>query len=368
MTSPSETNVLLISPLHAAMSGGILSWTQRIVDQGLPDGYRMHVVDTGVRNKARARMAALWAGEGRRTVRIIASLLWQLTLVRPHIAHLNCSLSPRGIFRDLVCALLARLWGVPVVGHYHGNIPEFAGGRRNGISWWALRRLVRIAALNIALNQDSLACLVDLQHGEQRAPTLLPNFIQDSVFCRRPVRTLASSVRTKVLYVGWITTVKGCREILAVARQLSEADFILLGPVQADMEPHLHTLPSNVTLGGEVAPDVVLQQMKASDLFLFPSHAEGFPNAVLESMAVGLPVVATRVGAIPEMIEEGKGGLLISSPDTPELISALQILIADSEMRLQMGLFNRRKSQTEYAYSAVVARLISLYQQVLHNT
>ncbi len=368
MISPSETNVLFISPLHGA-TGGIASWTQRIVEQDLSDGYRVHVVDTGIRNKARARSISLWAGEGRRTVRIIASLLWQLTLVRPHIIHLNCSLSPRGAARDLVCALLARLWGISVVVHYRGNVPEFAGGRGNGISWWALRKLINLSKLNIAMNRDSFACLADLQHGEQRDPVLLPNFIQDSAFQYRATCTVKPSERIKVLYAGWITVVKGCREILAVARQLPEVEFILLGPVKADMEPHLQSLPANVTLGGEVSPNMVLQQMSASELFLFPtSHAEGFPNVVLETMAVGLPVVATRVGAIPEMIEQGKGGLLVSRPDTDELVSALRTLIADPEMRLQMGEFNRRKAQMEYAYSVVVARLVCLYQQVLRGT
>ena len=70
MTSPSETKVLFISPLDGA-TGGIASWTQRIVDQGLPDGYRVYIVDTGIRNKARTQLASLWA-EWVRTGRIMA--------------------------------------------------------------------------------------------------------------------------------------------------------------------------------------------------------------------------------------------------------------------------------------------------------
>lgn len=368
MTSPSETKVLFISPLRGD-TGGIMSWTKRIVEQGIPDSYHLYVVDTGIRNKARARMTSLWAGEMYRTARILASLLWHLAFVRPHIVHLNFSLSPRGVFRDLVCVLLARLWGISVVVHYRGNIPEFAEGDKSGIHWWALRKLIGLSKLNIAMNRNSLACLADLQHGEQRGPALLPNFIQDSVFHYRVARTVKPSDCIKVMYAGWINVAKGCREILTVARQLPEVKFILLGPVKADMESQVQSLPANVALGGEVTPQIVLQRMRASDLFLFPSsHAEGFPNAVLEAMAVGLPVVATRVGAIPEMIEDGKGGLLVSRPDTDELVSALRTLIADPKMRLQMGEFNRRKAQTEYAYSVVAVQLASLYRQVLGNT
>ena len=366
MTSPSETKVLFISPLHGA-TGGIMSWTKIIVEQGLPDSCHLYVVDIGIRNKARARMPSSWSGEMYRTARILASLLWHLAFVRPHIVHLNCSLSPRGVFRDLVCVLLVRLWGIPVVVHYHGNIPEFAGGDKSGIHWWGLRKLIGLSKLNIAMNRNSLACLADLQHGEQRDPALLPNFIQDSVFHYRVACTVKPSDCIKVMYAGWINVAKGCREILTVARQLPEVKFILLGPVKADMEFQVQSLPANVALGGEVTRQIALQQMSASDLFLFPSRTEGFPNAVLEAMAVGLPVVATRVGAIPEMIEDGKGGLLVSRPDTDELVSALRTLIADPKMRLQMGEFNRRKAQTEYAYSVVSVQLVSLSRQVLGN-
>ena len=367
MLSPSKTKVLFISPLRGA-TGGIRSWTQKIVEEGFPEGYQVHVVDTGILNKARIRMTASYSGEVFRTARILALFLWHLAFVRPHIVHLNFSLSRNGIFRDLVCVLLARLWGIPTVVHYRGNIRDFLNGKKNGIHWCALRRLINLSKLNIAMNRDSLAFLADLQHAEQRAPVSLPNFVSNSDFHYRTSCTVKPSERITVIYAGWINVVKGCREILAVAGQLPEVEFILLGPVNADMERHLQLHPANVTLGGEVAHNIVLQQMSASDLFLFPSSHEGFPNAVLEAMAVGLPVVATRVGAIPEMIEDGKGGLLVSCPDTDKLVSALRTLVDGHEMRLEMGAFNRRKAQKEYSYCVVMPRLISLYRRLLEST
>ena len=366
MASPPETKILFISPLPPA-TGGISSWMQRIVEHGLHDNYSIHVVDIGIRNKAYAHGVSWWIGQGHRTARILASLVLQLTFTRPHIVHLNCSLSSRGIFRDLICALLARLWGVPVVGHYRGNIPEFAGGRRNGTSWRALRKLIRVATLNIALNRGSLECLYDLQHEKQRSPVSLPNVIQDFVFHRRFSRVLVPARRIRILYSGWITIAKGCHMILSVARKLPEVDFIMLGPVMTDMEHYLSRLPKNVTVCGDIATDAVFKHMESSDLFLFPSRIEGFPNAVLEAMAFGLPVVATKVGAIPEMIEEGKGGLFIDGSDANEITSALQVLIAYPEMRDRMGRFNIRKSQTEYACSVVADRLVSLYRKVLRE-
>ena len=365
MASPPKTKILFISPLPPA-TGGISSWMQRIVEHGLHDDYVIHIVDTSIRNKTRAHGVSLWTSEGYRTVRILTSFVLQLIFIRPHIIHLNCSLSPRGVFRDLICALLARLWGVPVVGHYRGNIPDFAGGRWSGICWWALRQLIKVATLNIAMNRGSLEYLYDLQREKQHSPVSLPNVIQDSVFHRRFSRVPAPARRIRVLYAGWINMAKGCHLILSVARKLPEIDFMMLGPVMSDMEHHLNRLPENVTMGGDIATDAVFRHMETSDVFLFPSrHAEGFPNAVLEAMAAGLPVVTTKVGALPEMIEEGKGGLFVDGCDADGIASALQVLIANPEMRDRMGRFNIRKSETEYACSVVADRLISLYRHVL---
>ena len=269
------------------------------------------------------------------------------------------------MLRDLVCVLLARLRGVPVVTHYRGDIPEFGRGRGRRIGGRLLRKLARTSKLNIAVNRVSLAFLAGLQCEAQSAPVLLPNFIRDSVFEPREARGRRPSGRTSILYAGLITAAKGCRTILAVARRLPEADFVLLGPVAADMDRHLHPLPPNVVLRGEIGPDDVLQHMKAGDLFLFPTRTEGFPNAVLEAMASGLPVVATRVGAIPEMVEEGKGGLLVDGADPQELVDALGFLLDKPEVRLRMGRFNHRKCREWYAYSIVAPRLTSLYRSIL---
>ena len=358
--------ILLVSALPPP-TGGLGTWTEHFLREGLPAGYETYLVDTSIRNPRRAHGASAWAGEVRRTSRIITGLLWRMVRIRPHVVHLNCSHSIRGITRALVCARLARIFRIPVVSHYHGHTARYLAGRRNSMRRRLLRALARTSQVNIAMNRPSLACLQELQHEKQRAAVLLPNFIADSVF-DSPARSEATCGRARVLYAGRIMAAKGCREVLDTAPELPEAEFILLGPVMADMEEHVRRLPPNVTLGGDVPQDVVLQQMRTSDIFVLPTdHNEGFPMAVLEAMAVGLPVVSTRVGAIPEMIDENEGGLLIEPDEKEGLAPALRQLLERPAMRQQMGLHNRRKSQSEYAYSVVISQLVSVYQQAMET-
>ena len=357
--------VLMVSALPPP-TGGVGTWTEQVLREGLPAGYEPYLVNTSISNPRRVHGTSAWAGEVSRTTRIIASLLSQLVRVRPHVVHLNCSHFVRGIARSLVCARLARIFRVPVVSHYHGDTARYLAGSRNGMRRRLLRALVRTSQVNVAMNRPSLMCLCKLQHEKQRAAVLLPNCIADSVF-RLPVRTEAPRERVRVIYAGRIMAAKGCHEILAAARELPEADFVLLGPVLADMEEHVRCLPANAKLDGEVPPDVVLQQMRASDIFLLPTDTEGFPMAVLEAMAVGLPVVSTRVGAIPEMIDENEGGLLIDPNEKGKLTPTLRTLLEHPAMRHRMGLHNRRKSQDEYAYSVVISRLAAIYRQAMES-
>jgi len=128
------------------------------------------------------------------------------------------------------------------------------------------------------------------------------------------------------------------------------------------MEPHLTALPNNVTIKRNLAHEEVMKEVHNSDIFLFPSyHPEGFPNAVLEAMALGLPVIASAEGAIPEMIDQGKGGYLVREHNVDQMAALTRKLIKDENLRYKMGRHNRQKSFHNYSYSAVSSKLVEIY-------
>lgn len=97
-----------------------------------------------------------------------------------------------------------------------------------------------------------------------------------------------------------------------------------------------------------------------SNLFLFPSRHEGMPNAVLEAMSSGLPVVATRIAGNEELVVDGVTGLLVNAEDVDSLRDGLRRLIVEEKMQMQMGQASRRRVEEEYSWENV-ARQYSQY-------
>jgi glycosyltransferase involved in cell wall biosynthesis len=100
-----------------------------------------------------------------------------------------------------------------------------------------------------------------------------------------------------------------------------------------------------------------------ADVFVFPSHDEGMPMAVLEAMAAGLPVVATAVGGIPELLEDGENGMLVAPRAPKDLSRALERLCRDPRLRLRMGSRSARLAQ-DFDIDLYARRLSSIYNGV----
>ena len=104
--------------------------------------------------------------------------------------------------------------------------------------------------------------------------------------------------------------------------------------------------------------------MAAADLLVLPSLSEGRPNVVREAQACGLPVVATRVGGTPELINDGETGLLVDSGDARSLALAIARLLADGDLRSALGRAGREQAQ-RLTWAANATQMTALYRQLL---
>jgi glycosyltransferase involved in cell wall biosynthesis len=137
------------------------------------------------------------------------------------------------------------------------------------------------------------------------------------------------------------------------------------GPKMNDLKSMARDLgmAERVTFLGWQSPRDLAQWYHRSNLFLFPSRHEGMPNAVLEAMASGLPVVATRIAGSEELVLDGETGLLADPEDVDSLRNGLRRLLVEDETRERMGRASRKRVEEEYSWENVARR----YSQILET-
>ncbi len=291
---------------------------------------------------------------------------WVLKRWRPHLIHAHELLSP-----TTVALTAKRLFGVPVVakvlnGGALGDIAKLqqrpAGQRRLALLQQQVDRF-------IVISQE-----IDEELATVGVPVAKRAFIPNGVDLEQfqPVSTAQQQALRQqlglpsgllLLFTGRLTAQKRLDLLLdcwpAVHAQQPDATLLLLGAGDEGA-----TLKARGVAGVRFLPpvDKVAPYLQAADLFVLPSAAEGLSNALLEAMATGLPVLATKVGGAGELIAHGHNGWLIPPNAPVPLREGLQHLLADAPLRGQIGRAARQTVAEAYALPTIADRLQRLYR------
>ena len=173
--------------------------------------------------------------------------------------------------------------------------------------------------------------------------------------------------------LGRLHSQKGFSDLLTalaqVRRRIPSVRLFLAGDgeLRADLEAQSRSLGLSeaVTFAG-VRTDVP-EILAALDVFVLPSLWEGMPNAVLEAMAAGLPVVATAVGGIPEVVVDGVTGLLVPPRDPDGLAQAIECLLRDPGLRRKMGQAGWKRVERCFSVEQMVRKTEDLYETLLNR-
>lgn len=179
-----------------------------------------------------------------------------------------------------------------------------------------------------------------------------------------------------ILFAGYLSNRKGVHELMEayakVAQQVGRSTRLVLcgaGEEEARLRETAQQRGVNgsVFFQGEVAPEAMSNWMKASDVFVLPSHTEGMPNAVMEAMACGTPIVSTKVGGLPAAIGDCDGAILVEPKNVEQLAEAMSRVLKDSALRQSMSNAARARAEERFGVTVNARRILTYLGEVVSN-
>jgi sugar transferase (PEP-CTERM/EpsH1 system associated) len=302
--------------------------------------------------------------------------LWRLLMqLRPDIVHTRN-------FGALEAMLPAALAGVPVRVHgEHGhNIGDLDGSNRK--YQWVRRAIKPFVHQYIALSRDLERYLHEKIHVPAAKVAQLYNGVDTELFHPArggreplPYAGFAGPEQFVIGTVGRMQAVKDpvtlARAFVRLLRMVPDGDRRLRlvmvgdGPLKKQVLTVIEEAGASglAWLPGE--RDDVPRIMRGLDLFVMPSISEGISNTVLEAMASGLPMVGTRVGGNPELIEEGVTGTLVPRNDAESMARAMRVYTESAELCRRHGSEARRAVERRFGIDAMVNAYMAVYDQLL---
>jgi sugar transferase (PEP-CTERM/EpsH1 system associated) len=302
--------------------------------------------------------------------------VWRLLRqLRPQLVHTR-NLS------TLAVQVPATLAGVPVRIHgEHGRDMGDLDG--SNVKYQRVRRLIRPFVHHyVALSQDLERYLVDKIAVAPSRIAQIYNGVDTTLF--RPATPRRSSLPVEgfgdpgTFVIGTVGRMQAVKDQVTLAQA-----FVCLGEARPDLRGQVRL--AIIGDGALRAPAVELlsragvldrawlpgertdiaELMRGFDLFVLPSLAEGISNTILEAMATGLPIVATRVGGNPELVEEGRSALLVPPADPKAMATAIAVYADDAAKRAQHGVAARAAVEARFSMEAMVKAYVALYDRAL---
>jgi alpha-maltose-1-phosphate synthase len=286
-------------------------------------------------------------------------------------------------YANLAGHLASLLYGIPHVMTVHSLEPlrpwkaeQLGGGY--ALSSWCERTAVEAASAVIAVSNgmrdDLLAVYPAVPADRVR---VIHNGIDTSEYRPDPATDVLDRYgvdpgRPSVIFVGRVTRQKGLPVLLRAASAIDRAAQLVICAGQADT-PELEAEVSDLArelranrsgmiwLSGMLPKREVIQLLTHATVFVCPSLYEPLGIVNLEAMACGTAVVGSRVGGIPEVVADGKTGLLVPADDPAALARALNVLLADRPLAAEMGRLGRARAEAKFGWASIAAQTVALY-------
>ncbi len=362
--------ILLCSP-YGGVLGGISRWTEHIVqyyNSNKTDDLELEIFSLG-RTNAITNETSFYK-------RILYGLAEYTPMIKSYrneihskkydVVHIASSAS-LGLIRDILMLKITYKNQTKSILHFHfGRIPELY--KKNNWGKKLLDKTIRLADAIIVIDQSSFDTLIKQGYKNIK---LLPNPLGSEI--EEIVRN--SSIKrekNKIVFAGHVVPTKGVFELVQACKNIPNIEVYIVGAVTNEMESKLYEVAGDnstwLKIPGEQSYETVIKEMLSANVFVLPTYTEGFPNVILESMACGCPIIASAVGAIPEMLNingESPAGICIEPKNIEQLRRAIIKMLNDDKLASTYG-FNAKKRVNEmYSMPAVWKQMTDIWKSVV---
>jgi len=381
-----KTKILFIGPLPPPYSGPELS-TKQLLDSDLKTYFDIVFLNTNVRKdnskKGKIDLSALLS-----VLTFNLKLFKRLLFNRPDIAyHLVTPTEIGWLGRDIWFVFQCRIFGVKKVIHFRGSHLDINYKTFRPIS----KKLIKYACKSVDAAIVQSDCLQSQFNGlvNEDKVHVIPNTV-DNLF--KDLDRSKLSKTPQVLFFGHLTKAKGYTDIVKVIPQVAskfpDVKFLFCGnirrgepgvkynqltkkrikyedPFVVESEILNSKFKTNYQNLGIISGEEKLDLIRQSWLFLLPSYSEGFSRSVLESMAAGLPILTTPVGANKDVIKNDYNGVLVNPGDLKALEDNLLRLLEDQELRHTLSNNAKNTFENEFEESKVVDSYVNLFNVLM---
>lgn len=284
-----------------------------------------------------------------------------LKKINPDIVHVQ------NIGHGIPALLSKKLLGKPYVVFGRGTEVYFKRGYLFVILQQVLKNADEVVALTNRMKQE-------MKKIYNREISIIPNGIDIESLKEFQKKTIHKTNTKKIIFVGSLYQVKGVSYLIHAMKRITEnnknIELLIVGDgydreYLKNLVMQLN-LEKSVIFIGEIPHDEVAKYLSNADVFVLPSLSEGFPNILLEAMAVGIPIVATKVGGLPEIITDNKNGFLVEPKNSDQLADKILHLLRSPKLQKQISYNNLRKASA-YSWEKVIISIENIYRKCIEN-
>lgn len=358
-------SILILGPSLAAVSG-VSTHLNQLLGSSLNREFRLIHFQVGSEGRDEYYLGKL--------ARFIGSpflLAWKLFKHRPAVVHLNTSIDIKGFWRDAVYLIVAKFFGRKVIYQLHGGeSPEFFFGVSGLLNKFA-RWLFRLPDAVIVVAEEKLQAYKNFSRFKNLS--VIPNAIDLGLYERVEEKSFDSKV-LQLGYIGRLAADKGIFQAVESMHVLRQRGFESLrfmiagsGPDEDAIRERINALELEdmVNIVGPVFGEAKIHFWRHVDILLFPSHHEGLPYAILESLASGTPMVTTCVGGIPDAVIDGIHGFVVKPRDISAIADSIQAMLLDRPRLRRMSVACLQRAKEKYGVERLARQMSDLYMSVL---